>query len=130
MNCRKYQKLHLSVILPSLIFFAACNTASPQPANNNTPTTKAESSITIKITRAEYGEEWPFTVDEGMLQCFSGGVIFTANKITYALNKVATDDEKHPEWKVPDQILANNPKLPGTRISMSKVISKGLELCQ
>ncbi|MDE2981420.1 MAG: DUF2511 domain-containing protein [Gemmatimonadota bacterium] len=42
------------------------------------------------ISRADFGEEWPFTVESGTLRCSgSGAVTFTTESTTYAVNGTA-----------------------------------------
>ncbi|WP_419950532.1 DUF2511 domain-containing protein [Candidatus Palauibacter sp.] len=44
-----------------------------------------------EISRADFGETWPFTVGSGMLRCGPGdAVTFTADGTVYAVNGVAT----------------------------------------
>lgn len=43
------------------------------------------------ISRADFGEEWPFTVESGTLRCSgSGAVTFTTEGATYAVNGTAS----------------------------------------
>ena len=42
------------------------------------------------ITRAEFGEAWPLTVDGGVIACVDGSsVVFRADGVTYAINGTA-----------------------------------------
>jgi hypothetical protein len=68
---------------------------------------------------------WPFTVASGTLACSGQAVTFTIAEGTYGLNDAA--QRKHP---APDPIWADDPNDPGTRIPLTEVIAKGLELCK
>jgi hypothetical protein len=42
------------------------------------------------ITRAEFGEAWPLTIDGGVIACVDGSsVVFCADGVTYAINGTA-----------------------------------------
>ena len=44
----------------------------------------------VEVTRSEYGEDWPFTVKEGVVKCLSdNSVIFVADGVEYGLNGFA-----------------------------------------
>lgn len=68
---------------------------------------------------------WPFTVASGTLACSGQAVTFTIAEGTYGLNDAA--QRKHP---APDPIWADDPDNPGTRIPLTEVIAKGLDLCK
>lgn len=88
-----------------------------------------------KITSAEYGDKWPFTVNEGILSCKDTGsvvgstrmleVTLTANGVTYALNGTAKQNTNYANV---DPIWANNPSLPGTKKDIGPIIDRGLQL--
>ena len=80
----------------------------------------------IEITSQEYGEDWPFTVSKGTLECKDDAVIFHANGSKYAVNGTAQRLGAlriNPIWK-------DNPAIPGTKISVGPLISRGLDLCK
>ncbi|PZH18681.1 hypothetical protein C1I97_03640 [Streptomyces sp. NTH33] len=68
---------------------------------------------------------WPFTVASGTLACSGQAVTFTIPEGTYGLNDAA--QRKHP---APDPIWADDPNSPGSRIPLTEVIAKGLQLCR
>ncbi|MCE5322356.1 YebY family protein [bacterium] len=88
-----------------------------------------------KITQAEYGDKWPFTVNEGTLSCRETGrvvgttkmveVTFTANGITYALNGTAKQNNSYANV---DSIWAKDTSLPGTKKDIGPIIDRGLAL--
>ena len=85
----------------------------------------------IKISRQEFGEDWPFTLDEGILACKGGGgageVVFTANGASYAVNGVAKGTKK---YRPIEEVWADNSSLPGTKKNIGSIIERGLKLCQ
>ena len=71
-------------------------TALPTETPTEAPTTvPTEARPTGQITRADYGDAWPFTVEAGEVRCMnsrgpgSGDVVFIANGTTYAINGTA-----------------------------------------
>lgn len=79
-----------------------------------------------KVSKNDYGNLWPFEVDEGVVDCEKGNAaVFKANGKTYVLNGFAdakgyTDLE--PIWR-------ENPDVPGTRINLGDFITLALENC-
>lgn len=84
------------------------------------------SADTGEISREEYGESWPFTVDSGRLECWRGSAaVFVADGTVYQLNGVAKQMGHAPI----DPIWRDNPAIPGTKISLGPVIQRALTLC-
>ncbi len=89
---------------------------------------------TLTITAAEYGDKWPFTVNQVELSCRNvAAVLITANGKMYTLNGKAKTQFKH----LPDSrdITKPNPKteLYGAGAVMtlpSDMIQRGLDLCR
>lgn len=87
----------------------------------------------ILITRKEYGEEWPFLVSKGVLECMPPGILtFKANNKTYAVNNLASSRG----YTDIEEIWKDDPRKPRmensaniTKIDLGAIISKGLELC-
>lgn len=81
----------------------------------------------VEITRMEYGEQWPFTVDRGELACVgSSGVVFTAEGTTYGVNEAAVASG-YPDV---EPIRQGSPILPSLKVSIAPVIEDGLALCR
>jgi hypothetical protein len=85
------------------------------------------------LSRADFVKRWPLTVEAGVVSCerYSdgvGSVIFMDPEgKRYAVNGLATAHYKYlPEI---DEIWAPDPTNPGTKINISPVIERGLELC-
>lgn len=80
------------------------------------------------MTQAELGDEWPLTVDEGIVRCEGAGeVYFEAEGTTYAVNGTAQGASGAPEI---DPIWADDPEIEGVKINIHQIIERGLELCE
>lgn len=80
-----------------------------------------------KVTRAEFGDAWPFTVAEGRLQCQSDRqrkyvTLDTGNGIHYALNGSAKS------FGFPDVASIQKPGTTG--VDLQPFIARGLTLCK
>lgn len=87
---------------------------------------------TVKVTAAQYGDKWSFTVARGELECKLNAVVMHTSKGTYSLNGKAMGmyNGKYPEWREiakPYPGLENDPnaKMPPPH----DLIKKGLALC-
>jgi len=93
-----------------------------------TPSSSGDSEPgTRMITRADFGDEWPFTTEEGMLLCNEGSVTFLSGGRVHAVNGTAKDRTGFPGV---DAIWADNPTFPGTKIDIGPIIEAGLALCR
>ncbi|RKZ46300.1 MAG: hypothetical protein DRR16_29885 [Candidatus Parabeggiatoa sp. nov. 3] len=83
------------------------------------------------LKQTEYGENWPFSVSEGVLECFPPGIItFKVKDKTYAVNGLASS---RGYLKI-DDIWRNTPTIleqdtSNKKVELSPIINKGLELC-
>lgn len=80
----------------------------------------------VKVTSAEYGASWPFTIAEGRLQCQTDGprklvTLSTSKGIDYALNGSAKT------FGFPDSASILKPGLTG--IHLQPFIDRALPLC-
>jgi hypothetical protein len=81
-----------------------------------------------RVSRADFGEEWPLTVDSGVLSCEEGGfVYFTADDTRYAVNGFALTKGDAPRI---DAIWANDPTDASLRRNIGPLIDRGLALCE
>lgn len=78
------------------------------------------------ITRADFGDRWPFTTEEGMLLCNEGSVTFLSDGAVHAVNGTAKDRTGFPGV---DAIWADNPAIPGAKMDIGPIIEAGLALC-
>lgn len=105
------------------------------------------SALEQKITADDFGEEWPFTVEEGILSCANDAVTFRVDRTTYAVNGTATMTGKYKEieqiWAVDqamyeslaealkitvDEVVKSSPSV--YRLNISPIIDAGLALCK
>ncbi|HTH58257.1 MAG TPA: DUF2511 domain-containing protein [Cyclobacteriaceae bacterium] len=75
------------------------------------------------ISKSDYGSSWPFSVEDGVLQCDRGAILFVANGKRYAVNGMAKSWAKSEGYDDEiDEIL-----LKGADIQ--RVIDDGQKLC-
>jgi hypothetical protein len=84
----------------------------------------------VEVTRDEFGEEWPLTVEVARLWCERPrAVLLEADGTTYGLNG-AGQALGHPS---PEPIWRDDPDAPegtsGIKVSLRPLINRGLELC-
>jgi hypothetical protein len=83
------------------------------------------------ISRAQYGSDWPFTVDHGLLVCAGHQEIYftTEDNKMYALNGLAKSSKYADDLR---SIWLDDPNRPGLnlKISVGGMIQEGLKLCQ
>lgn len=78
------------------------------------------------ITSEEFGDKWPFTVDEGRIECReAGALVFVHGDFEYQLNGIATQQG----YTSINSIWRWNPDIPGTRISITPIIQRAQSLC-
>lgn len=84
------------------------------------------------ITRAMFGDAWPFTVDEGQLACNAQQhITFASGGVTYALNGLAKGAIRGgAPYQLIDAIWLDNPSRAGLKISLRPVLDAGLQLCR
>lgn len=137
----------VATVIASVIA-SGCSSDTPVPAEGDTTTVPTEAlSVGQKptaepvaptagaeatepngtITREMLGDEWPFTVEAGVVACDGGGVTFTAEGVTYAVNGTAKDGDMGADIMA---IWADNPSVPGLKKDIGAVITRGLELCK
>lgn len=95
------------------------------------------------VTRADYGAEWPFTVDKGILRCSDNEVTFSTGGTEYAVNGSAKSAGYSPMdsiWQPNIELIqemADATKITleeamgefTLKISVGPMIKSGLELC-
>lgn len=84
-----------------------------------------------RVTRADFGEAWPLTVDAGELECVEVTgrvhvlVIHVGGK-TYAVNGTAIDRG----YQRIDPIWRDNPRIKGAKMDMGPLLKAARELCE
>lgn len=100
-----------------------------------TPPETHPTSAEVTITRAEYGDAWPFTVESGVLRATQTGrtsrgtllaeVTFTTGGRTYSVNGIAKGRHRYEEI---DAIWAADPRVDGLKKNIGPIIDRGLKL--
>ena len=115
------------VVVPILI--AICVAIFGEPAGVNVTSDKYGG---VRITRDEYGEKWPFTVDEGILNCeIASAVVLRVGGTTYGVNGLGANryGPIDPIWR-DHPSAAEDPRFKGRKVNMGPIIDRGLLLCE
>lgn len=80
----------------------------------------------LLVSRAQYGDRWPFTVESGYIDCDPpGAAIFRTDSLTYGLNGWAKSRgfaDVRPVWR-------DNPTAPGLKVNIGPMIDLALQQC-
>lgn len=85
----------------------------------------------LEVTKAQYGDAWPFSVDQGTLSCKTSGggrlrsAVFKFEDTEYALNAVAEGlgyDSVEPIWR-------NRPQFFGVKADLAPMVALALQQC-
>ena len=78
------------------------------------------------VSREDFGQEWPLTVDSGILACQGAGAVTftTPDGTTYAVNGLAQSATPYPDI---DPIWADAGN--GYKVDIGPLIDRGLRLC-
>ncbi len=88
------------------------------------------------VTEAEYGDAWPFAVNEGTLRCFlikSQGIadqpaaVISLDGNNYALNGVAIQ-QGYTELTLESDVWLDNPGT-GAKVSIGPLVAEAVALC-
>lgn len=80
----------------------------------------------------DYGLQWPFTMPEAYLMCLDGNAVAAMDPesgVMYAVNGAASSKASRLALEPLTSVWRENPELPGTKISVSTMVEKGLQLC-
>lgn len=82
-----------------------------------------------EVSAAQFGSDWPLTVDEGHLNCEgASAVTFTdPDGTTYAVNGTAQETADYPEI---DAIWADSNDNFAPKKTIAPLINRGLDLCE
>ncbi|MDQ1629578.1 MAG: hypothetical protein QOI54_3322 [Actinomycetota bacterium] len=110
-----------------LLFLCACggtSTGTDDSADAAPATARA-------VSAADYGADWPLTVDHGTLKCDGsdgvGEATIDVDGTTYALNGIA---KGNTDFSDIDPIWAANPDVDGLKKDISVLIDDALKLCK
>ena len=92
----------------------------------------------IRVTEAEFGDKWPFTVSDGViiyeslkLQSRTLAILtFKVGEKVYALNGIASGRAKTAGYLPIEEIWKQNPRNPRLKIDIGPIIERGLELAE
>lgn len=105
--------MRFSFIILVTILLVACGGASVPSAD---------------ISRETFGDLWPFTVEQGQLQCLSSThLVFIADGLTYAVNGTAKGSGKYRDI---EPIRSPDPSDTRYPMSLQPVLDIGLPLCR
>lgn len=89
----------LTMLLLIFAFCTACGSNSSR-TDNSRPVSGAIPANERRVASSDFQNQWPLTVDEGILACVEGSsVIFTASGTTYALNDRARGRLAEKPWR-------------------------------
>lgn len=140
------KRVYLLVAILMLVAFACAGPPTPtltpaprQPAKATypkpTPKPRRKCTLGKPVSREQFGDAWPFTVEWGCVDCVrntkTGMPMATFEtmgkyRIVYGLNGHAI------AYGFPDisDIWKDNPEIPGTKISIGPIIDLALEQCR
>lgn len=80
----------------------------------------------LEVSKGEFGESWPFTVQSGIVDCVDGqAAVFKTGGRSYQLNGFARSRGYAPI----DPIWRENPEIPGTKVNIGRMIDLALQQC-
>lgn len=80
------------------------------------------------MSRTEFGEDWPLTVESGTVACLRPSiVVFYAEGVTYAINGVAQSTDEYADIR---PIWRDHPIVEGLKVSIAPILERGLALCE
>jgi hypothetical protein len=112
-RCRpSFYPLALTSLLGLVVGFLSVTALLPEPAYEG-----------IEISQAEYGDHWPFAIQQGRLRCEgTGAVIFTARGKDYGVNGMA--GQRYAS------IMPVRRSTGDSNFDLGSIISRGLTLCK
>jgi hypothetical protein len=98
-------------------------------STTTSPTRNAGPDNVRTVTRAEFGEDWPLTVDSAQIRCDGPRAVAQAKLIvdgtTYGLNGNALS----AGLPRPDPVWADDPEIDEVKVSIGPLIDAALDLC-
>jgi hypothetical protein len=118
----------LAVVSLLMVACSAGSNERPSTEGASGSGTTQPSRVPGMVTRADFGKDWPLTVDAGVLSCEgASAVYFTANGIRYAVNGSARTRKDAPDI---DPIWAKDPRGYSPKKDIGPLIDRGLQLCE
>ncbi len=122
--------LALTVIAVRLKNFITGEDQISDRSNSTTVVSNARQIVSNarQISEREFGKNYPFKVD-GELRCIDSAVILKVGDSIYPVN--GTAQSKYKDQAQPlESIWKDNPDIPGSKVSLSTILSEGQKLCQ
>ena len=83
-----------------------------------------------EVKREDFGDAWPFTVNQGAVVCRgSGSVLFVTDRKIYAINGLAKSDGVYEDVREIWRDNASTKKYGPPKVSIDPIITIGLSLC-
>lgn len=111
-----------------VIMLGACGGPSGAPSVKQVPGQKARSNTVTRraVSRAEFGEKWPLTVEAGEIECIDGHwVVFHHEGVGYALNGLA----RSRGYASIDPIWKDDPATE-SKVNINPLTQAALKLCE
>ncbi len=106
------------------------DTPLPTATSTDTPPPSATSRPRGYIHKDDFGDEWPFTVEDGIVACERGSmVVFRASGKTYAVNGTARGFIEEAGYVDFEEIWRDDPSGIFPKVDISPIIGMGLDLC-
>lgn len=112
------------------------NTPAPTATITDTPPPSATlpPSATPRprgyVHQDDYGDDWPFTVEDGIVACERGSmVVFRTGGRTYAVNGTARGFKEEAGYLDFEEIWRDDPTGMLPKVNISPIIDMGLDLC-
>lgn len=124
---RANYRIGIPIFLALVVIFVLMSQSSSQGDSMNQPAT----AIPGYVNREVYGDDWAFTVEEGVIECRAGDrVVLVHEGNVYAMNGLALGAAESEGWLPIQTIWRDNPVGPGPKIDLTPFINLGLELCK
>jgi len=83
-----------------------------------------------KVSRNEYGNAWPFVVDQGVLRRNSNIITFLANGKEYALNRIARGWKTNGQFEYLNvvEIWRDDPQFINAKVGVDALIKRALQM--
>lgn len=130
-------KTTFSLIASLILILTGCSSSNDETDVNLEPSTDKTMQ---EISKDDFGEKWPFTVDKGILKCDGAAVTFTVEGKEYPINGVASQKTVYKTediWAYDDKMIqgfidagmTEDEIEPKPRKSIAPIIDAGLKLC-
>jgi hypothetical protein len=124
------------VLTALLGLIIASGTLSACQSSSETATTPSAREATtapsiIPVSKAEFGKQWPVSVEQGELECIDGyDAVLHSGGVTYALNGNARQKAEKGIYHDVEEIWLDNTNIPGAKKDISVLLRPAVDkLC-